>query len=77
MQINKIIKNINGIGNSAYNKLRETKKQETLSIIFTKGKLEILTEDVERINVYDESMNIIKKDNTALFVNLYQITYME
>ena len=72
--INKNTSKINGLGYSAYFKLIESRKQEKIEIIFTKGKLELLTEEIERINTYDYGLNIIKKDNTIIFVNLFNVT---
>ena len=68
---------IGGLGFVAYEKLRQSEKQELLTIVFTKGKLELETNTIERINVYDESMNIIFKDKTSKYINLQNVTYME
>lgn len=61
------------IGYSAYQYFRSNKKP-TIEIIFTKGKIELETEKVERINFYQESIHIIYKDNVIQFVNLNNIT---
>ena len=74
MNINRITHQINGLGYSAYEKLRTSDKQETITIIFTKGKEELMVEDIERINVYDECITIILKDNTSIFINLLNVT---
>ena len=77
MKAQRITGKINGLGFVAYWKLRESEKQELLTIVFTKGKLELETNTIERINVYDESMNIIFKDKTTKYINLHNVTYME
>lgn len=74
MKINKVTNQINGLGYSAYEKLRTSDKQETITIIFTKGKEELMVADIERINVYDECITIILKDNTSIFINLLNVT---
>lgn len=74
MKINRVTNQINGLGYSAYEKLRTSNKQETITIIFTKGKEELMIEDIERINVYDECITIILKDNTSIFINLLNVT---
>lgn len=68
---------VNGLGFVAYEKLRQSEKQEIITIVFTKGKLELETKNIERINVYDESINIFFKNNESKYVNLQNITYME
>jgi len=74
MKINRVTNQINGLGYSAYEKLRTSDKQETITIIFTKGKEELMVADIERINVYDECITIILKDNTSIFINLLNVT---
>ena len=74
MKINRVTHQINGLGYSAYEKLRTSDKQETITIIFTKGKEELMVENIERVNVYDESMTIVLKDNTSIFINLLNVT---
>ncbi len=64
-----------GTGECAYNFLHNFHKDQ-LNIIFTKGKLELDTKDIEKINVYTSSMNIILNDKTTYFVNLETITQM-
>lgn len=76
MRINDNTEN-KGLGNVAYLKLANSKKNETIEIIFTKGKVEIIMDDVDRINVYENSMNIYFKDKTSKFINLHNVTYME
>ena len=74
MQINKQINDLFSLGQTAYYKLNDNKKQEKIEITFTKGKIEIETQEIERINIYNNSMNLIKKDKTSIFINLYQVT---
>lgn len=78
-----IMKNINkknvglgSIGDATYHTLKN-KRDDILTIIFTKGKLELEVKNIERVNVYNESMNIIFKDNKEQFINLLQVTYIE
>lgn len=68
---------MNGLGYVAYEKLRQSEKQEVITIVFTKGKLGLETKDIERINVYNDSMNIFFKDNTSKYINLQNVTFME
>lgn len=77
------MKNINmkntklgGLGEATYRTLKN-KEDDILMIIFTKGKLEIEVKDIERVNVYNESMVIIFKNNKEQFINLLQVTYLE
>ena len=77
MNINRNVTNLNGLGFSAYEKLRNCGNQEILTIVFTKGKMELETKTIERINVYNDSMNIYHKDDTVKHINLNNITYME
>ena len=77
------MKNINiknmklgGLGEATYRTLKN-KTDDILIIIFTKGKLEIEVKDIERVNVYNESMVIIFKNNKEQFINLLQVTYLE
>ena len=74
MKINRVTNQINGLGYSAYEKLRTSDKQEIITIIFTKGKVELMVENIERINVYDECITIVLKDNTSIFINLLNVT---
>lgn len=74
MKINRVTNQINGLGYSAYEKLRTSDKQETITIIFTKGKEELMVGDIERINVYDECIRIALKDDTSIFINLLNVT---
>ena len=74
IQINKQINDLFGLGQCAYIKLNDNKKRETIEIIFTKGKLDLLTNEIERINVYNESINVIKRDKSSIFINLNQVT---
>lgn len=73
-----MIKNmeLGGLGEATYHTLKN-KKDDILIIIFTKGKLEIEVKDIERVNVYNESMVIIFKNNKEQFINLLQVTYLE
>ena len=73
MDLNNMTLN-NGLGNTVYKKLYDSKKQEIIEIIFTKGKLELNVEEVLRINVYENSMHIFLKENQSIFVNLYTVT---
>lgn len=77
MDVNKNTVKINGLGYVAYAKLINNRKSERLEIIFTKGKLELEISEVDRINVYDNSMNIFYKDKRIQYVNLDNVTYME
>ena len=77
ININKQTIQMGSLGNSAYAKLMNDKKKEIIQIIFTKGKLELELQTVERINIYDTAMNIFFKDNTSKFINLMNVTYME
>lgn len=77
IQINKLTTKIGSIGYGVYAKLKTSRKNETLNIIFTKGKLEIPIETIERINIYDTSLNIVYKDKRTQFINLQNVTYME
>ena len=63
-----------GLGFTAYEKLRQSDKQETITITFSKGKEDLLVENIERVNVYDDCINIFFKDKTSMFINLYQVT---
>ena len=63
-----------GLGTPLYQKLIRSRKQETIEIIFTKGKLEVILDEVERINVYPYSMYIIYKNQQITYINLYQVT---
>ena len=63
-----------GLGTPLYQKLIRSRKQETIEIIFTKGKLEIILDEVERINVYPYCMYIIYKNQQITYINLYQVT---
>ena len=74
MNINKVTHKINGLGYSAYEKLKSSEKQEMITIIFTKGKEDLIVEDIERVNVFDECMIVILKDNTSIFINLLNVT---
>jgi hypothetical protein len=74
MKINRVTNQINGLGYSAYEKLRTSDKQEIITIIFTKGKEELMVENIERVNVYDECITIVLKDNTSIFINLLNVT---
>lgn len=73
MKINNNTEN-KGNGYVTYQKLNNSKKQETIEIIFTKGKLLIETDKIDRINVYSNGMNIFYKDNTSIFINLDNVT---
>lgn len=64
------------LGEATYHTLKN-KADDILIIIFTKGKLEIEVKDIERVNVYNESMVIIFKNNKEQFINLLQVTYLE
>ena len=66
-------KNESSLGYSAYMCIRNNTKT-TFEIIFTKGKIEVETELIERINFYQYSMNIVYKDKTIQFVNLQNVT---
>lgn len=77
MDVNKNTTKINGLGYVAYAKLINNRKGGVVEIIFTKGKLEIEIKDVDRINVYDDCMNIYYKDKKIQYVNLHNVTYME
>ena len=74
MNINKVTHKINGLGYSAYEKLKSSEKQEMITIIFTKGKEDLIVEDIERVNVFDDCMIVILKDNTSTFINLLNVT---
>lgn len=63
-----------GLGTPLYQKLIRSRKQETIEIIFTKGKLEVILDEVERINVYPYSIYIIYKNQQITYINLYQVT---
>lgn len=67
---------LGGLGEATYRTLKN-KADDILMIIFTKGKLEIEVKDIERVNVYNESMVIIFKNNKEQFINLLQVTYLE
>ena len=67
---------LGGLGEATYRTLKN-KTDDILIIIFTKGKLEIEVKDIERVNVYNESMVIIFKNNKEQFINLLQVTYLE
>lgn len=67
---------LGGLGEATYRTLKN-KTDDILMIIFTKGKLEIEVKDIERVNVYNESMVIIFKNNKEQFINLLQVTYLE
>ena len=67
---------LGGLGEATYRTLKN-KADDILMIIFTKGKLEIEVKDIERVNVYNESMVIIFKNNKEQFINLLQVTYIE
>lgn len=67
---------LGGLGEATYRTLKN-KEDDILIIIFTKGKLEIEVKDIERVNVYNESMVIIFKNNKEQFINLLQVTYLE
>lgn len=73
--INKKGIELGGLGDATYHKLRN-KRGDILTIIFTKGKLELEVNDIERINVYNESMVVIFKNNKEQLINLTQVTYM-
>lgn len=73
--INKNGIGLGGVGDATYNKLKN-KRGDILTIIFTKGKLELEIKDIERVNVYNDSMVVIFKDNREYFINLMQVTYM-
>ena len=60
--------NTSGYSMEYQNKLFDT--SEVLDI-------EIIMDDVDRINVYENSMNIYFKDKTSKFINLHNVTYME
>ncbi|MBP5423011.1 MAG: hypothetical protein J6Y78_11275 [Paludibacteraceae bacterium] len=77
MNVNRIVTDLHGLGFSANEKLGKIGKQEILTIVFTKGKLELETENIERVNVYNCSMTIYLKDNSMKFINLNNVTYME
>ena len=77
MNVNRIVTDLHGLGFSANEKLGIMGKQEILTIVFTKGKLELETENIERVNVYNCSMTIYLKDNSMKFINLNNVTYME
>ena len=74
MYTNRKTNKIYNLGFTVYEKLKQSEKQETITIIFTKGKEELIVDDIDRINIYDDCMNIFFKDKTSMFVNLYQIT---
>lgn len=74
MDTQRITKELYGLGYVAYEKIRQSKKQETITIIFTKGKEELTVSEIERINIYNDSMMIFFKDKTSMFINLYQVT---
>lgn len=76
MKINNNSEKIGSLGDAATKKLANI-KNDILTIIFTKGKLEVETNNIERINVYDDSMNIILKTNELIFINLQNVTYIE
>ena len=63
-----------GNGYVAYQKLMNSKKQETIEIIFTKGKLIVEMDKVDRINMYSDGMNIFYKDGASIFINLDNAT---
>ncbi len=68
---------MDSIGFTAHAKLVNNRDSETISIIFTKGKLELEGKTIERINVYDNAINIYFKDGRNQFINLMNVTYME
>lgn len=63
-----------GLGRSIHQYLKDNKHKEIITIIFTKGKLEINVEEVERVNIYEDSMIIYYKDKNNSYVNLLNIT---
>lgn len=73
--INKNSIKLDGIGDATYHTLRN-KDDDILTIIFTKGKLELEVKDIERINIYNDSMIIVFKDNKEQLINLAQVTYL-
>lgn len=75
--INKNTTKMDSIGFTAHAKLVNNRDSEIISIIFTKGKLELEGKTIERINVYDNAINIFFKDGRNQFINLMNVTYME
>lgn len=75
--INKNTTKMDSIGFTVHAKLVNNRDSETISIIFTKGKLELEGKTIERINVYDNAINIYFKDGRNQFINLMNVTYME
>lgn len=54
--------------------LREKKDEDSLSIVFTKGKLELEIADIVRVNIFENSMIIVLKDKSSHLVNLSTVT---
>lgn len=77
MDINRKTNDVKSVGFAFYEKLRKSNKQEIITIVFTKGKLDLEVSSIDRVNVYDNSMNIFFKDDTSKAINIYNITYME
>jgi len=53
---------------------RSEKKELKFTITFTKGKLEVEAETIQRININNESAIIHYKDGTRGFINLQNVT---
>ena len=69
---------LNGsIGESFYRFFVQKKIAETLTFVMSKGKIEFSEEDIERINIFDNSTFIVMKNGDRKFINLNQITYVE
>ena len=62
------------LGHTVYQYFQNNKKKTTIEITLTKGKIELETENIERINFYKNSIIIIYKDRTQQFVNLLNVT---
>ena len=76
MKINNNSDKAASLGSAVVKKLRNI-NSDILLIIFTKGKLELEVKEIERVNVYNECMVIVFKDNNQQFINLLNITYIE